>query len=335
MSDYYQIDPQHDAYKGNLHSHTTNSDGRLTPEEAAALFQSHGYHFLCFSEHDRYTDYSDRFNSDRFVILPGLEASAYLMDETGARVKVHHIHGILGEEKERREATEPLFTHMEYLEPDCYFGKWDGAAAAQKLCDRLKARGCITMYNHPIWSRVRESEFTDTEGLWALEIFNYDTVNESGTGYDATYWDVMLREGKRIWGTATDDNHNPGTFDDACGGWICVQAEELSHDALIRAMKAGRYYSSAGPVIEAWGIRNGKAYVKCSNVRRINFITGNHIGDGLTIMTDSVLEQVTEGFYELKGHENYIRVECIDWLGRRAWSNPIYLKNGEPWMEGC
>ena len=29
-------------YKGNLHSHTTNSDGRLKPEEAVKLYKNHG-----------------------------------------------------------------------------------------------------------------------------------------------------------------------------------------------------------------------------------------------------------------------------------------------------
>lgn len=49
-------------YKGNLHSHTTNSDGMLTPKEAVALFREQGYHFLCFSEHDKYTDYRQEFD---------------------------------------------------------------------------------------------------------------------------------------------------------------------------------------------------------------------------------------------------------------------------------
>lgn len=58
--------------------------------------------------------------------------------------------------------------------------------------------GMVATYNHPIWSRVREEEFINTEGIWALEIYNYNTVNESNTGYDETYFDVMLREGKKI-----------------------------------------------------------------------------------------------------------------------------------------
>ena len=216
-----------------------------------------------------------------------------------------------------------------------YTKSWDGAAVAQKLCDSMLEHGCVTMYNHPIWSRVRESEFIDTKGLTALEIFNYDTVNESGTGYDTTYWDVMLREGKHIFATATDDNHNPGTFDDACGGWIAVQANALTHDDIIRGFCAGHYYSSAGPQITRWGVSGKKAVLECSNVRRINFITGNWVGDGATVMTDSVLEEITGGCYPLEGHETYIRAECTDWLGRTAWSNPIYLKEGEPVDKQC
>ena len=68
---------------------------------------------------------------------------------------------------------------MQCLRLDCrdvykrqvFSGQWDGAAVAQSLCDDLKKRSCITIYNHPIWSRVRESEFIHTTGLTALEIF--------------------------------------------------------------------------------------------------------------------------------------------------------------------
>ena len=71
-------------YKGNLHSHTTNSDGKLKPEEAVTLYKKYGYHFLCLSEHDHFTDLSAQFDSPEFIILPGLEASAYLFKDRSA-----------------------------------------------------------------------------------------------------------------------------------------------------------------------------------------------------------------------------------------------------------
>lgn len=58
-------------YKGNLHSHTTNSDGHLTPEEAVALFKSQGYHFLCLSEHDRTPITAQNLTAMRLSSCPG------------------------------------------------------------------------------------------------------------------------------------------------------------------------------------------------------------------------------------------------------------------------
>ena len=314
-------------YKGNLHSHTTNSDGRLTPTEAVELFKSHGYHFLCFSEHDLYTDYRKEFDCDDFIILPGMEASAILCCEgEPERVKkAHHILGILGTEEMQKNAVLPLYQPGERHPVARYSGEWDGAAAAQKLVDEMRQRGMLATYNHPVWSKVRESDFIDTEGLWALEIFNYGTVNESNTGYDETYLDVMLREGKRIFAFASDDNHNWGTYDDACGGYIVVKAEALTHEEVIRNMIAGNYYSSSGPEIYDWGIRGGTAYVECSPVYRIDFMAGNDVGDGAGHVCSTLDETITYGEYPLKGHETYVRVKCTDCHGKIAWSNPLWI----------
>lgn len=314
-------------YKGNLHSHTTNSDGRLGPEEAVKLYRSQGYHFLCFSEHDLYTDNRAQFNCEDFIILPGLEASAVLCEEgTGRRKKVHHIHGILGTERMRESAGDRCFAGREYVKPRTYMGTWDGAAVAQELNDYLRGRGCITVYNHPVWSRVEAEEYIGTDGLWALEIFNYNTVNESGTGADTTDWDRMLRQGKRLMAVATDDNHNEGLFADSCGGYIVVKAPCLTHEEIIKNMISGNYYASAGPEIHDWGIKDGTAYVDCSPVYRIDFIAGNHVGDGTSFVWRTRDDRYTHGEYQLCGDESYVRVQCTDRFGRTAWSNPIYVE---------
>ena len=315
-------------YKGNLHSHTVNSDGCLTPEESVELFRRHGYSFLCLSDHDVYTDYTETFNCEDFIILPGLEASAILYEKEGSplRKKVHHMQAILGTEEMRRQAKLPLYKHKEIHPVDKYYGDWDGKQAAQKLADDMRDRGFLVTYNHPVWSRVRVEEFMDIEGIWALEIFNYNTVNESGTGYDESSWDIMLREGKQIFAFASDDNHNEGLFDDACGGYIVVKAPELTHEAILQAMIAGNYYSSAGPEIYDWGIRDGKAYVKCSPVYRIDFIAGNCINDGISRLCDSYEETMDGAEFQLKGHEEYVRVKCTDKYGRTAWGNPIQIQ---------
>ena len=39
-------------YRGNLHTHTTYSDGTRSLEEVIADYQHRGYDFLCITDHD-------------------------------------------------------------------------------------------------------------------------------------------------------------------------------------------------------------------------------------------------------------------------------------------
>lgn len=322
--DYRGFHGEGQWYKGNLHCHTTISDGNLTPEEVVDLYKSHGYSFLAISDHNIYTDFGSSFNSEDFVILPAVEAAAVLVEREGSSncLKTHHIHGILAPSAGDGAPLE----HMEEVPTRVFAGQWDGAAVAQALSDDLRARSCITIYNHPIWSRIRESEFIHTTGLTALEIYNYNTVNESGTGYDTTYWDVMLREGKKIWGVASDDNHNTEYFEDSCGGFIVVKAPKLSREDITQAIVDGNYYSSSGPEIYDWGIHDQVAYVTCSPVERVNFIAGNYVGAGATVLCEDGSDSVDYALLRLRGDETYVRVECVDSHGRTAWSNPIFLE---------
>ncbi len=312
-------------YKGNLHSHTTNSDGHLTPKEAVKLFKLHGYNFLCFSEHDRYTDMREQFDTEDFIILPGLEASAVLLNnkEDGCPVKVHHMNGILGTKCMQDRAVQH-FQDGEYLTPQVAFESWDGVAIGQKVSDVLGGHGCLVTYNHPVWSRVTSREFFDIDGIFALEIYNYNTVNESNTGADTTYWDLLLRSGRQIYAFASDDNHNAGIFDDACGGWIVVNADELTHELIIQSLLQGDYYSSSGPEIYAWGVKDDTVWVECSSCERVNFIAGGFINAGATVIA-ATRDGLKKAEYYLRGDESYVRVECIDYAGKTAWTNAIFL----------
>ncbi|MDO4298522.1 MAG: CehA/McbA family metallohydrolase [Lachnospiraceae bacterium] len=312
-------------YKGNLHSHTTNSDGRLKPEEAVKLYKSYGYHFMCLSEHDVYTDLREQFDSRDFILLPGVEASACLVSrERTGLVKTHHIHGILGNQAMQRAAGEKLFRHGEKLEPPVYQEEWNGLAVAQKLLDSLRERGCFTTYNHPAWSRVEIGEVADLKELWAVEIYNYGTVVECGEGYDSVFWEAMLRKGTHVCGFASDDNHNPGKFFDSLGGYVMVCSEELSHEAIVNHLLTGDYYFTAGPRISQWGIEENQVFVECSDVERINFIVGGTVGSSETVLRH--VDPLNCGRHELKGGETYVRVECVDEKGRTAWTNPLWLQ---------
>lgn len=323
FKDVLGLPAQGNQYKGNLHSHTVCSDGHLTPEEAVHLYQTHGYSFLCLSEHDLYTDHRAALSDSEFLILPGLEASAMLLDKkTGLPLKVHHMNGILGTEDMQAKAAETFF-HGQKVKRQDYAGQWNGLEAGQKLCDLLRNHGCFVTYNHPIWSRVEPSEFLELKGISALEIFNYDTVNESGTGADTTYWDQMLRHGKRVFCFASDDNHNNGEFEDSCGGWVCVVAPELTHEAILHGLIAGDFYASSGPEIYGWGVKDDQVWVSCSDCERVNLIAGGFINAGKTLIAPEG-ETLRHVEFPLRGDETYVRLECIARDGRTAWTNAIF-----------
>ena len=84
-------------------------------------------------------------------------------------------------------------------------------------------------------------------------------------------------------------------------------------------MVGGHFYSSSGPTIHDWGIDDaGNAYLTTSLCREVHYITYPARGKSFT-------GYLTETRYELKGGEAYIRAECVDFAGNRAWTNPIYL----------
>ena len=82
MKDYQGFKNNGNWYKGNLHSHTTVSDGKMTPEQSVEVYKEHGYNFLALSEHDIYTDYRKQYNTDNFIMISAIEASAILYRNT-------------------------------------------------------------------------------------------------------------------------------------------------------------------------------------------------------------------------------------------------------------
>ena len=51
-------------YKANLHTHTTQSDGRMPPAEVIGHYHQRGYHILAITDHDRCTWPWEKFGAD-------------------------------------------------------------------------------------------------------------------------------------------------------------------------------------------------------------------------------------------------------------------------------
>ena len=58
--------------KGNIHSHSTVSDGMFSPRELAELYRDHGYAFLSMTDHNVLVSHSE-LPEDQIILLTGLE----------------------------------------------------------------------------------------------------------------------------------------------------------------------------------------------------------------------------------------------------------------------
>lgn len=280
-------------YRGNLHTHTTGSDGRSPAEAMAEWYAQHGYDFLAITDHHRITLVED-FESD-IVLIPGAEIGCPDVVAVGIR-------GALPED--------------------------DGdIAQSARLAEQL---GGLSFVAHPYWWGLSAADIAKPPGIIGLEVFNNVCHYLNGKGLSACIWDELLQRGVRLWGLATDDAH--GLEESRFGrlqvgqGWVMVKAPAKDEKAILQAVREGAFYSSQGPSILAVDCKADWLQVRCSPVREIRFIAQATEGTTVPAPPGSLLEQAE---YHLEGSEHYLRIECIDEAGRTAWTNPLWLEKGE------
>lgn len=237
-------------FKGNLHCHSTVSDGVISPEEAVEVYRSNGWDFLALTDHEVYSNWQE-FSDEEFLIIPGIEVGIGI-SRPG---RCHHIVGI---HSGVQDAPDPK--HLERFDKS----KLMDSIGAQRVVDELTSYGYQGIYCHPSWSRVEFEDIREIQGFFAMEIYNHGCAIENHTGLSLEYWDSFLRRGRRIWGVATDDAHHRAK--DSCGGWVMVSASAFSMDSIVDALMKGAFYSSNGPSIMRYEVDNGKVVVECSPV---------------------------------------------------------------------
>lgn len=292
--------------KGALHCHTTRSDGAGAPDEVIRLHAQNGYDFMALTDHRKY-NYQNYAPETDMLIVPGMEMDRNLRSPG---VGVHCFHTVsIGPSRQDGNGFEQDQTFLGGIVEDQH--------QFQPVLDMLHENGNMTIYCHPEWSNTPSHEFDRLSGNFAMEIWNSGCVINNEEDMDAACWDELLRQGQRIYGVATDDGH---AMDEHCNGWVMVNApRELN--AILAALKDGAFYSSCGPEIYDFYVENGKAVVKCSPVTRIRF----HYGFAPTrIRSGEALEQAE---FTVPEFYKYIRVSVVDAQGRKAWTNPIFLKD--------
>ena len=135
-------------YKGNLHTHSTNSDGRLSPEEVIGLYREEGYDFLALTDH---WFMGEERQEENFLLLSGAEYDV----GNNVRDGIYHVVGI-GMQKEPKLEKGPELQEKQ----------------AQLMIDRIHEAGGIAILAHPAWSMNRASEVRLLKDLDGCEIYN-------------------------------------------------------------------------------------------------------------------------------------------------------------------
>lgn len=286
-------------FKGNTHTHTTNSDGALAPEKTRAEYEAGGYDFLFITDHGKVTDVTS-LSTTKLRVFPGEELH---VGQTELGEMYHLVALGLKESLPCGSKVDP-----------------------QQSINNALAQGALVIIAHPYWSQLTVRDMISLSGPVGFEVYNASCEYSVSKGSSVVWWDEMLTRGKALWGLATDDAHyhfNPHRPVDTCGGWIMVKAESLTLENVLAAIARGEFYSSNGPTIDYVSITEGVIRVDCSPVRMINFIANNGRGERFTAQTE---QRLTRAEYKIRGSEKFIRIECVDFQGKTAWTNPIHMK---------
>ena len=289
-----------DWLKGNLHTHTLESDGDSTPAEVVRWYADHGYDFLAITDHDKIT----RIESPTNLVL------------------------ILGEEVTDRLPKKPL--HVNAIGIEEVVKPQRGATPVEVLqrnIDAVRKAGGLALINHPNFGwAFGADELLQLERANFLEIASgHPFVNAQGPPSVESMWDRMLTAGKRIYGVAVDDTHHlkrvwdedvvlPGK------AWVMVRTEKRDAKSILDALSRGDFYASNGVELEELTIGEKTIEVR---VREKNFARYRiqFIGSGGRLLQESAGLNAT---YKIRGNEKYIRAKVIDSNGLCAWTQPVF-----------
>lgn len=293
--------------KGGLHFHTTRSDGKIEPGDAIRYCADHGYDFMALTDHRIY-NFKNFAPDVPMTIIPGMEHDDTFVTEKGFRT--WHV-VCLGPEKEDGNGYEQDETLPE--------GPHKTQEEFQRFLDEAHSRGNLTILCHPEWSGTPTRYFDKLEGLTAIEVCNYGCkVTHGMDANNSSYWDELLGMGKRVYGVASDDSHRMWKY---CHGWVSVNAENNVR-SILDAIKRGAFYSSTGPVIRDFYLKDGKLTVRCSPAVKARFLSDAH--PAILCKSWDTADEVFETEFNAEEYK-YIRAEVTDAAGNMAWTNPIFF----------
>jgi predicted metal-dependent phosphoesterase TrpH len=294
-------------FKGNLHTHTLNSDGDSTPLDVATWYRDHRYHFLILTDHNYLTGV-EGLNStlgarDRFLLIPGEEVTS-------------------------KHSGKPI--HVNAFAPDGLVPPAEGNSIAdtiQRNIDAILSRNGLPSVNHPNFGWAMTSrELIAVEKMTHFEVYNgHPATNDLGGGGGESLdemWNALLDAGRRVHGIAVDDAHHfkqigPG-FSNPGRGWVMVRAAALTQAAILDALRRGEFYASTGIELAQVNSGGGRLAMEIKPQGDTRYTT-RFIGPGGKVLAASFdlnpSHRISSG---------WVRARIDDSNGRTAWVQPVF-----------
>jgi hypothetical protein len=283
-------------WRGNIHGHSTRSDGAWSPEEVCAAYAREGYDFIALTDHflERYdfplTDTSG-FRSVGFTTILGAEVHAPV---TSRGVEWHIL--AVG------------------LPPD--FAATTAGETGPTLARRCRDAGAFVAIAHPHWYNLTVEDALTIESAHAVEVYNHTCAVHAARGDGSAMWDALLSAGRPLTGIAADDSHFRHGARDGFGGWVMVKSGENTPDALLDALKSGHFYASQGPRIDDVRLEADRLIVDCSPATEVYALGPGSVAKAVS---GPALRRVD---FQVEPFRNaWLRIVVKDATGKTAWTN--------------
>lgn len=299
-------------WRGNLHTHSNRSDGALDPQEVCRRYKNEGYDFIALTDHflGRYgfpvvdtTPYRD----DGFTTILGAELHSGPM-KNGDQWHILAVGLPAGFAPGNADGVTPLAAQE----------------TGPEIARRARAAGAFVAIAHPQWSGLTLEDARSIDAAHAVEVYNHNCAVGSDRADGFGIADLLLSDGRAVTLCATDDAH----FDepDHFGAWVMVRATANRPELLLEALKAGDYYATMGPELRGIRVTEEMIEVECSAV--VTVIVQGH-GTAANRVHGASMTRASVPRARFAG-ASWLRVTVIDAAGRRAWSNPIWLRKIQP-----
>jgi hypothetical protein len=239
-------------YRGELHTHSSASDGYDPPHRLVELAKAAELDFLAITDHNRIDAFARFATPPDTLVIPGIEVTT----QNGH----FNVYGLQGWYDWMENVCIGMFTIR-------LAGKY---ATPTLLMRRMVGQGLVVSINHPLRTPFEWRDYaTDLRYVNCVEIWNKpDEPDRLNANPRAIWlWTLWLNAGYRITAIGGSDHHvtepRPGErIRTERLGWPrnYIYAAELSGVAILDGLRQHRVYVSMGPQVTFQAQAEGQTY---------------------------------------------------------------------------